>query len=212
MRLDMAMRRVGDFTDLLSSFIILQRKNPQLLFIMLTIFPLRIAWPEFMSSLTIKLQQRQNDTMHFDFAELMGTLDSRASFAATRFTGRERNNQERFSVVMSLWEKNQLKLSFFESLRQPIINLMQTGGTMIGYFFGGPFVLAGELTAPDLVTFIEETNRLVNNSRNFISTWTLMYRDRRDSITIARFNAVVPTIGLGGTRSDGFKYLIPKTP
>jgi hypothetical protein len=35
-----------------ASFIILQRKNPKLLFIMLTIFPLRIAWPEFMASIT----------------------------------------------------------------------------------------------------------------------------------------------------------------
>lgn len=37
-----------------------------------------------------------------------------------------------------------------------------------------------------------------------------MYKDMRDPLIVARFNAVIPAIGLGGSRPDGFEYFVPR--
>jgi ABC-type multidrug transport system fused ATPase/permease subunit len=165
-----------------------------------------------MSSLSVSLRQKLADTEHFDLTELMGSLDSRSSFAATRLTGREKVQQEKFAVVMGRWQRNQLKIRSVEQLTRPIINMMRTFAQMAGYYFGGFMVAEGTITPADLVTFVDESQDLVNSVRMWISTWSEMYKDRRDPILLARFNAVVPTIGLTGSRRDGHKYVIPKTP
>ena len=43
---------------------------------------------------------------------------------------------------------------------------------MVGFYFGGHFVLTGRMTAADLVTFVEEANRLVMDTRNFLRHFT----------------------------------------
>jgi ABC-type multidrug transport system fused ATPase/permease subunit len=103
-----------------------------------------------MNGLSIKLRQRQADTEHFDLTELMGSLDSRSSFAATRLTGREKVQQEKFAVVMGRWQRNQLKIRSVDQLMRPMINMMRTFSQMSGYYFGGFMVANGTLTPADL--------------------------------------------------------------
>eukprot|EP01052_Picozoa_sp_SAG31_P023203 SAG31_NODE_1897_length_6964_cov_2.677349_4_plen_815_part_00 len=208
-RVERTLWRVRDLSSIISSAAVLTRKNRRLLALMLIVFPFRTAFVEVMGSIRIRLRRRQDDTENFDFAELMGTLDTRASFAATRFTGRERAQQEKFRVVMSRWEKNQLKMRAIQHLMNPITQLFTTATTMIGFYFGGRFVLAGAMTPADLVTFVEEANRLVMDSRNLMRHFTEMYKDMRDPLIVARFNAVSPEIGLEGRRPDGFEYIVP---
>lgn len=179
-------------------------------FVFPAILPIRMLFGEVMSSISVTLRQKQADTEHFDLTELMGSLDSRSSFAATRLTGREKAQQERFSVVMGRWQRNQLKIRSVDQLIRPVINMLRTFSQISGYYFGGFMVADGTLTAADLVTFIDESQNLVDSLRKWISTWSNIYMDRRDPILLARFNAVVPTIGLTGSRQDGFKYIIPK--
>jgi ABC-type multidrug transport system fused ATPase/permease subunit len=174
------------------------------------VLPFRITFGEIMGSLSVSLRQKLADTEHFDLTELMGSLDSRSSFASTRLTGREKVLQEKFAVVMGRWQRNQLKIRSVQQLTAPIISMMRTFAQMAGYYFGGYMVAEGTITPADLVTFVDESQNLVNSVRTWISTWSEMYKDRRDPILLARFNAVVPTIGLAGSRSDGFKYVIPK--
>lgn len=179
---------------------------------LVAILPFRLVFGEVMNSLSVSLRQKLADTEHFDMTELMGTLDSRSSFAATRLTGREKVQQEKFAVVMGRWQRNQLKMRSVSQLTRPIINMMRTFSQMSGYYFGGFMVAEGTITPADLVTFVDESQSLVDSVRIWISTWSEIYKDRRDTILLARFAAVVPTIGLTGSREDGFKYIIPKTP
>ena len=54
----------------------------------------QVAYGEIMNWLSIRINQRLMDTQHYDVTALLGTLDSRASFAATRLTGMEQIQQQ----------------------------------------------------------------------------------------------------------------------
>ena len=211
-RVDRVLWRIRDMSRIISSVLMLRARNPRLLLIMLGVLPFRLAFGETTNWISTRLQQIQSDTENFDMTELMGTLDSRSSFAATRLTGREKVQKERYAVVMERWQRNQLKMRTVSQLSTPVINSMRTFSQMAGYYWGAFMVADGLMTPADLVTFIDEAQSLVNSVRMWIMTWTQIFYDRRDPILLARFNAVVPAIGLTGGRPDGFKYIIPKTP
>ena len=151
-RVERTLWRVQDLASIISSLAVLLRKDRRLLGIMMVIFPFRTSFVELMGSVRIRLKRRQDDTecatalpfaafpvlivasltkplccrRNFDFAELMGMLDTRASFAATRFTGREKVNKEKFRVVMSRWEKNELKMRSIGQIMNPVIDRFPT--------------------------------------------------------------------------------------
>jgi ABC-type multidrug transport system fused ATPase/permease subunit len=165
-----------------------------------------------MSWLEIKVNQQLMDTQQYDVTALLGTLDSRSAFAATRLTGMEKVQKEKFNVVMSLYERLQMQSRSIRNLNYPIVNVLRQLGEMVGYFFGAFEVANGSLTPADMMTFVTESASLITSMRYFINHFSEAFVDRRDALFIARFNGVEPTIGLTGKRPDGFEYIIPKTP
>lgn len=190
----------------------LWRTSPRFLVINLSFLPIRVVYGEFMNWLSVKNSQRLMDTQNYDVTALLGTLDSRASFAATRLTGMEKLQQEKFDVVMSLYERLLMKSRTIQNFNMPIVNVLRQFGEMVGYFFGAFEITNGTLTPADMMTFVNEAASLITSLRRFIQHFSQAYMDRRDSLLIARFNGVEPTIGLSGKRADGFKYIIPKMP
>lgn len=172
----------------------------------------QVAYGEILNWLSIRINQRVMDTQHYDVTALLGTLDSRASFAATRLTGMEQIQQQKFDVVMSLYERLQMQYRTVYNFNRPIINVLRQFNEMLGYFLGAFEVVNGHLSPADMMTFVNESAQLITSMRYFIQHFSQAYMDRRDSLFIARFNGVEPTIGLTGKRPDGFEYIIPKEP
>ena len=211
-RVSRVVQRVRDISRISSAFFMLRQRSPQLLLINFAVLPLRIIYGEITNSLETNIEQRMMDTTQFDVAALLSTLDSRSSFAATRLTGMEKVQMEKFSTVMGRFERLQMQSRTLRQIRQPVLNMLRTFGEMVGYFFGAAEVVNGTLTPADMMTFVNEAQSLTLTIRGFWDSFSYMYQDRRDALFVARFAAVEPTIGLSGSRPDGFKYIIPKSP
>ena len=129
-RVSRVVQRVRDISRISSAFFMLRQRSPRLLLINFAVLPLRIIYGEITNKLETNIEQRMMDTTQFDVAALLSTLDSRSSFAATRLTGMEKVQMEKFSTVMGRYERLQMQSRTLRQIRQPVLNMLRTFGEM----------------------------------------------------------------------------------
>lgn len=88
----------------------------------------------------------------------------------------------------------------FQALN-PVVQLLEQTGTLLGYWFGGQQILKGLFPAGDLVVYVHQSNRIIRQLRMLITTFSrmrrILYENLNSPLKLARFVAETPTIGLG---------------
>lgn len=199
----MLLRRTGNLSGILTTVLLLYDQNPSLLGVMAVTTPLTILVTETLEHLTNRWRQAQRETEQYEWTELLAPLESRTAFAAMRYTNREKSFTKKFNLSVSRIEKNQRKIRGISQSLNPVIQMLEQTGTLLGYWHGGKQILSGLFPSADLVVYIQQSNRMIRQIRNLFTTYSrmrrILYENINSPLKLARFMAETPSIGLGGS-------------
>jgi ABC-type multidrug transport system fused ATPase/permease subunit len=140
------------------------------------------------------------DDQEAEWGSLFSALDSRKNFASMRLFGKEEEFAQKWSAQIQQSATNQRKIRAINSCSSPVLTLLGTARSMLGFYIGGRMVLgkSSSFSAADLAIFVPQSQSVFAQLRSLFKT---LYNSSENSgtkeaVKCARFCQMVPTIGI----------------
>ena len=197
-------------SGLVATITILYRKNPKLLFMMLST---NVALNIFEKILThtqdLAARAVQQGAVQADVQSQFSAIESREYFTMSRCCCQEETNVQQIRMAFDSGIRIMHKSLAVDSIFGQVINILRDSGTFLAYWLGGLQVLNGTLSAGDLTSFMVQSEGLIQTAEGLLQSYMEINHGYMPGIReLARFMDMKPKIGLTST-PGGPQYHTP---